>query len=121
MIPLGDPKQEVEYILEAERDRPPGEQTVFLLRGLDVRQRGYLRSQFSTDQGLLHFWMAKCAIAGWRNVDGLTFKSETSAIGGKEYEMVADECLDRIPERVLIEIGNVTIRRIGLAEDEKKN
>ena len=104
-----DPNRTWDYVLEAERDLPASEQTVFKLRALkpaelaEVADSGFIHYRSGTEiratpakQVLLTLRAGLLGWAGFKKADGSTLEPPASA----------DERIAYLPEDVRIEIAS---------------
>ncbi len=119
------------FILKEEREKPPDEQTTFILKILPARARMLIMDHMVSVDADANVQTAKpgtgmlaaCqyGIGGWENLrdpeDGHEVRCRTQRRG--QYEVVAEASLDRIAGAIL-ELGAkiIELNRIGDDDDE---
>lgn len=118
------------------------EATTFKLATLDSRIMGKLRDDatsfsvnpsapedevdVSVGQNELFYLACQFGIKGWTNLkdeDGndIRYRTRKRNVAGRSYEIVDDLVLGRIPQPVLVEIGQKIIELNDVSEEEAKN
>lgn len=128
-----DPSRVEEYVPEADRDKPPTEQRVFLLGYLKAKHLaevqdlvasitmsadGETQTQFRATSSFQYEMLVR-SLKGWRNVPGpngtqLVFKED-----GKGY--VNGDLVDWIPPSVRLELSVKATEMNMLGEEDRKN
>jgi hypothetical protein len=131
-----NPNEPFDYVLEADRDLPPDEQTVFHLRPLSHSQRTKLddlrfrmegKTQVvGTPAGYMQDQVLKAGLMGWDNlrdahgeqVPFVTTAPKTPNVLGTNLSHPTDECLGRLHPNDAAEL-EAAIRTVQRVTDEE--
>ncbi len=124
---------------DPDKDNP----TIFKIRTLDQSIKGWIMDQISTVErdtekpkgkvkvhlrihsGCLE--MVRFGLKGFENFmdsetgKNIEFETTTKHIAGKDYEVVSDKIMARLPYNFIIELANVIWDENMLLEEEEKN
>lgn len=133
-----NPKQPFDYVLKADRELPPDEQTTFHLRPLSHTERVQLdnmryqmdgkTNQVGSPQGNIADKALKCGLQGWVNLrdsngEQVPFEIERKSLNilGTQLSPPTDACLSRLHPDDVAEILEAiqTVQRV--TDDEGKD
>ena len=134
VIPL-DPKCEIRFIAEDDRELPAEQQTVFLIRSLSARQQADVQNNSITvsnqgggdmdtevKTGEWAISVLNYGLTGWENFPpGEDKDLPFRANGAGQKRKVSDDTLSRIPTGVRSELAAAIWDGTDLADKEAKN
>lgn len=131
-----DPREKFEYILEADRDKPEDEQTVWELRALTFAQRNALEDmptftgekEVAPKMGKMTRETLRAGLAGWRNFKDargriIEFECDPCerSVLGRKCKPVLDRCLERIHPSDVVELVNAISEVQRITDEEGKD
>jgi hypothetical protein len=130
-----------EYVSPNDGDKGTDKATVFTLGTLSARVQTTLKdrsTRFTSDPNAENGVVAeflpftasydtvRCGVVGWSNfADGtgeeILFKASTGTIGGVKVQLVAEECMDRLPVDLIRELSDRINEINSMSETDSGN